>query len=162
MKVLHIGDIHLGCQLDNLRRHEEFEKVFAFLAEAVRNEGIEAALFAGDIFDSGAPSNESRALYYRFLVRLRNAGCRRIVIISGNHDSAKFLEAPREILEEMDIHVLGRIDPDAPEKEVIALGAAEDPAALVCAVPYLRAQGRRIGSHRRRARESGERNGDLN
>ena len=72
MKVLHIGDIHLGCQLDNLRRHEEFEKVFAFLAEAVRNEGIEAALFAGDIFDSGAPSNESRALYYRFLVRLRN------------------------------------------------------------------------------------------
>ena len=138
MKILHIGDIHLGCQLDNLRRHEEFEKVFAFLAEAVRNEGIEAALFAGDIFDSGAPSNESRALYYRFLVRLRNAGCRRIVIISGNHDSAKFLEAPREILEEMDIHVLGRIDPDAPEKEVIALGAAEDPAALVCAVPYLR------------------------
>ena len=138
MKILHIGDIHLGCQLDNLRRHDEFEKVFAFLAETVRNERIEAALLAGDVFDNGAPGNDSQALYYRFLVSLRDAGCRQIVIIAGNHDSAKFLEAPRAVLVRMDIHLIGRADPDAPEKEVIALGPAEDPAALVCAVPYLR------------------------
>ena len=62
MKVLHIGDIHLGSTLDNQRRNEEFKKIFRFLTEKVKAEGIEAALFAGDVFDNGTPSNESQNL----------------------------------------------------------------------------------------------------
>ncbi|MBQ6598194.1 MAG: exonuclease SbcCD subunit D C-terminal domain-containing protein, partial [Lentisphaeria bacterium] len=135
MKILHIGDIHLGCTLDNQRRHEEFEKVFHFLVEKVKSEQIEAALFAGDVFDNGAPSNDSQNLYYDFLMDLQKAGCRQIIVIAGNHDNANFLEAPQGLLQRMDIHVIGKVDPD---QEVIALGSKDDPAAYVCAVPYLR------------------------
>ncbi len=138
MKILHIGDIHLGCTLDNQRRHEEFEKVFAFLTELAAKEHAEAALFAGDVFDSGTPSVESQKLYFRFLEDLRCAGCRQIIAIAGNHDNANFLEAPQGLLRVMDIHVVGRPDPAHPEHEVIFLGPAEDPAAIVCAVPFLR------------------------
>ena len=138
MKILHIGDVHLGCTLDNLRRHDEFVKVFGFLAGLVRREKIEAALFAGDVFDNGTPSNDSQNLYYDFLVDLREAGCRQIVVIAGNHDSANFLEAPQGLLRRMSIHVVGKIDPRDPAAEVVALGPQENPAAYVCAVPFLR------------------------
>jgi exonuclease SbcC len=138
MKILHIGDIHLGCTLDNQRRHEEFEKVFRFLVEKVKSEQIEAALFAGDVFDNGTPSNDSQNLYYDFLMDLQKAGCRQIIVIAGNHDNANFLEAPQGLLRRMDIHVIGKVDQNDLSQEVITLGPKENPAAYVCAVPYLR------------------------
>ena len=138
MKILHIGDIHLGCTLDNQRRHEEFEKVFKFLTEKVKAEQIEAALFAGDVFDNGAPSNDSQNLYYDFLLDLQEAGCRQIIAIAGNHDNANFLEAPQGLLRRMNIHVIGKVDQNDLSQEVIALGPKDDPAAYVCAVPFLR------------------------
>ncbi|MBO4490572.1 MAG: exonuclease subunit SbcD [Lentisphaeria bacterium] len=138
MKILHIGDIHLGCTLDNQRRHEEFRKVFGFLTELVKKEHAEAALFAGDVFDSGTPSVDSQSLYFDFLLDLQAAGCRQIIAIAGNHDNANLLEAPQGLLQRMNIHVIGRPDPENPEQEVIALGPEKDPAAIVCAVPFLR------------------------
>lgn len=138
MKILHIGDIHLGCTLDNQRRHGEFEKVFRFLTDIVRSEHIEAALFAGDVFDNGTPSNDSQNLYYDFLLDLQEAGCRQIVAIAGNHDNSNFLEAPQGLLRRMNIHVIGKVDPSNPGQEVIVLGPEDDPAAFVCAVPFLR------------------------
>ena len=138
MKILHIGDIHLGCTLDNQRRHQEFEKAFGFLTEKVRAEHIEAALFSGDVFDNGTPSNDSQNLYYDFLLELQQAGCRQIIAIAGNHDNANFLEAPQGLLRRMNIHVIGKVDPDDLSQEVIALGEEENPAAIVCAVPFLR------------------------
>ncbi len=138
MKILHIGDIHLGCTLDGQRRNPELEKVFAWLAETARKEQAEAALLAGDIFDNGQPSNESQEMYYKLLGSLLRAGCRQIVVIAGNHDQPKFLEAPEGLLRQMDIHVIGQVDPDQLEREIIALGDSSAPSALVCAVPYLR------------------------
>lgn len=137
MKILHIGDIHLGCTLDNQRRHEEFEKVFKFLTGLIRTEQVETALFAGDVFDRGTPSVDSQTLYYDFLLDLQQAGCRRIIAIAGNHDNANLLEAPQGLLRRMNIHVIGRPDPAHLEQEVIPLGPAEAPAAIVCAVPFL-------------------------
>ena len=138
MKILHIGDIHLGCTLDNQRRHEEFEKIFRFLTGKVKEEHIEAALFAGDVFDNGAPSNDSQNLYYGFLRDLQQAGCRQIIAIAGNHDNANFLEAPQGLLRQQNIHVIGKVDRNNLSQEVIALGSKDDPAAYICAVPFLR------------------------
>ncbi|MBO4513436.1 MAG: exonuclease SbcCD subunit D C-terminal domain-containing protein [Victivallales bacterium] len=137
MKILHIGDIHLGCRLANISRNDEIKKVFDFLVETIRERGIEAVLLAGDVFDNGAPSSESQTLYYRFLLNMRLAGCRHVVVIAGNHDKAEFLEAPSGLLEELDIHVLGMVEQDNLEREVVRLGTDEAPAAFVCAVPYL-------------------------
>ena len=137
MKIMHIGDIHLGCKYREQSRNEEIKKVFDFLVGKVKEEGVEAALLAGDVFDNGLPSSESQGLYYGFLVRLQQAGCRQIIVIAGNHDKPEFLDAPRGLLESLDIHVIGKVDPEHLEQEVIALGDSEAPSAFVCAVPQL-------------------------
>ena len=138
MKILHIGDIHLGSSLEGISRNPELKKVLASLVEMVKEEGIEAALLAGDIFDNGSPSNESLALYFNFLSGLQEAGCRQVVVIAGNHDSRAFLAAPQEVLRKMDIHVVASVDQAHLEQEVVALGTPDAPSAYVCAVPYLR------------------------
>ena len=140
MKILHIGDIHLGCHLDNHSRNDELQKVFDFLVKSVKERGIQAALLAGDVFDAGRPSVESQDLYYSFLLKLQQAGCRSMVVIAGNHDNPDLLEAPGGLLKEMDIHVVGNVDAAHLEKEVIALSDGKDTAAYVCAVPFLRSR----------------------
>jgi DNA repair protein SbcC/Rad50 len=138
MKLLHIGDIHLGCKLLNLSRAEEFQRVFAYLTDLVKKECVEAVLISGDVFDTGAPSSESENLYYTFLRDLHEAGCKQVVIIAGNHDSPAQLKAPESLLKLSGIHMVAQIDREDPAKEVIPLGDPEHPAAYVCAVPYLR------------------------
>ena len=60
------------------------------------------------------------------------------VIISGNHDSPAFLDAPSNLLNLSDIHVIGTAR-DNPAEEVITLKGPDGRAELiVCAVPYLR------------------------
>ncbi len=137
MKILHIGDVHLGSKLYGYSRNDELKKVFTFLVGKVHDENIAAVLIAGDVFDNGHPSSLSQKLYYGFLMDLWQAGCRQIVIIAGNHDYPEFLEAPKELLERMNIHIVGRVMPEHLEYEVIALGDASNPAAIVCAVPQL-------------------------
>ena len=138
MKIFHIADIHLGCALDNLRRNRELEKILRFVVQKAREERVEAALLAGDIFNNGSPSNDSMQLYYQFLADLQKAGCRQTVIIAGNHDSAEFLEAPRGLLGQMNIRVFGKADAEHPENEVVPLGDPASPDAYVCAVPFPR------------------------
>ncbi len=138
MKLLHIGDIHLGCKLQNLSRAEEFQKVFAYLTDLVKKERVEAVLISGDVYDTGAPSSETENLYYTFLRDLHQAGCKQMVIIAGNHDSPAQLKTSQPFLQLEGIHVVAQIDREDPSKEVIPLGDPEHPAAYVCAVPYLR------------------------
>lgn len=134
MKILHVGDIHLGCLLENNRRNSEIQAVFDVLVKKVREDGIGAALLAGDVFDYGLPSSESQEIYYGFLEELHRVGCRHVIVIAGNHDNPDFLEAPHALLQRMHINVVGRIDADDLSREVISL----DDEAIVCAVPYLR------------------------
>ena len=137
MKILHIGDIHLGCRLENNSRNEEIARVFAFLLDLVKEKQIEATLLAGDVFDNGHPSVESQDMYYNFLLELQKNGCKQVVVIAGNHDNPDFLEAPKGLLQRMNIHVVGNVDSAHLEREVILLGEERSPSAIVCAVPQL-------------------------
>jgi exonuclease SbcD len=77
-------------------------------------------------------------LYYQFICRVANSRCRSIIIIAGNHDSPSFLNAPKNLLRALNVHVIGAIT-EQPEDEVIILNnAAAKPQVIVCAVPYLR------------------------
>lgn len=138
MKLLHTSDWHLGRNLFGRRRHEEFAAWLDWLAGAVEREAIDVLLVAGDVFDTGTPSNATQALYYRFLHRVAAARCRHTVVIAGNHDSPSLLDAPRELLQALQVHVVGQARASA-EQEVLTLHDAQGQAQLiVCAVPYLR------------------------
>lgn len=138
MKLLHTSDWHLGRALYGRKRYEEFEAFLAWLVETIQQNAIDVLLVAGDVFDTSAPSHRAQALYYRFLCRMAASSCRHVVVIAGNHDSPSFLNAPRELLKALDVHVVGHASED-PEDEVCVLADANGaPELIVCAVPYLR------------------------
>ncbi len=138
MRVLHTSDWHIGRTLYGRKRYEEFESFLTWLAETIQENSIDALLVAGDVFDTGAPSNRAQELYYKFLCRVAASSCRHVVVIAGNHDSPSFLNAPKELLKALDVHVVGS-STEFPEDEVLVLHNERDaPELIVCAVPYLR------------------------
>jgi exonuclease SbcD len=83
------------------------------LLDTLRKEQIDALLVAGDVFDAANPSATAQRQWYRFLSQARRQlPSLDIVAIAGNHDSAARLEAPRALLEELDIHVVGSLSRD--------------------------------------------------
>ena len=138
MRVLHTSDWHIGRTLYGRKRYEEFEAFLTWLAETIQQNAIDALLVAGDVFDTSAPSNRAQELYYRFLCRVAASSCRHVVVVAGNHDSPSFLNAPKELLKALDVHVVGS-STASPEDEVLVLCNEQDaPELIVCAVPYLR------------------------
>ena len=138
MKVLHTSDWHLGRTLYGRKRYEEFAAFLQWLNDTIVDQQVDILLIAGDVFDTSTPSNRAQELYYRFLCRVAGTQCRHIAIIAGNHDSPSFLNAPRELLRALNVHVVGAAA-DRPDDEVLVLDDADgNPEAIVCAVPYLR------------------------
>lgn len=138
MKILHTSDWHIGRTLYGRKRYEEFEAFLTWLAETIQQNEFDALLVAGDVFDTSAPSNRAQELYYRFLCRVAASSCRHVVVVAGNHDSPSFLNAPKELLKALDVHVVGSSS-EALEDEVLVLRNEHgDPELIVCAVPYLR------------------------
>ena len=138
MRVLHTSDWHIGRTLYGRKRYEEFEAFLTWLAETIQQNTIDALLVAGDVFDTSAPSNRAQELYYRFLCRVSASSCRHVVVVAGNHDSPSFLNAPKELLKALNVHVVGS-STASPEDEVLVLRNDQNtPELIVCAVPYLR------------------------
>lgn len=138
MKILHTSDWHLGRTLFGRKRYEEYGAFLDWLAQAIRDNGIDVLVVAGDVFDTTAPGNRAQELYYRFLCRAASLCCRHVVVISGNHDSPFFLDAPKELLKALEVHVTGSPSGN-PEDEVLVLRDGEGvPELIVCAVPHLR------------------------
>ena len=138
LKILHTSDWHLGRSLYDRKRYDEYEKFLNWLAEFIEVQNIDILLVAGDIFDTTTPGNRAQELYYQFLTKASRSGCRHLVITGGNHDSPSFLNAPKELLRYINVHVIGAVS-DSPEEEVIILhNKSQVPEAIICAVPYLR------------------------
>lgn len=137
MRLLHTSDWHLGKRLFDKERYDVFENFLTWLLGTIRKERVDTLIVAGDIFDTAVPTNKSLRLYYDFLSQLTGSGCRHVVIVSGNHDSPTLLEAPKEILASLGVHVIGGAE--NPENEVIELKDSSGKLeGVVCAVPFLR------------------------
>jgi len=139
MKLLHTSDWHLGRNLYGHKRLAEYGEFLDWLAATVAAEEIDILCVAGDVFDTTTPNNRVQSLYFSFLRKLLDTKCRKLVITGGNHDSPSLLEAPRALLREMNIEVIGRSG--TVEDEIIIVHDDKGlPAALICAVPFLRDQ----------------------
>lgn len=144
LRVLHTSDWHIGRTLYGRKRFEEFEAFLIWLSETIQQNEIDVLLVAGDVFDTNAPSNRAQELYYQFLCRVATSACQHVVIVAGNHDSPSFLNAPKELLKSLNIHVIGN-STGCPTDEVLVLRNLHDvPQLIVCAVPYLRDRDIRI------------------
>ncbi len=138
MKFIHTSDWHLGRSLYGRKRYREHQQFLDWLVTLIAEEDIEALLVAGDIFDSSTPSNRALQLYYQFLCRVADSGCRHVVITAGNHDSPSLLNAPREVLRFLNVHVIGAMTESLEDEILLLKNQAGEPEMIVSAVPYLR------------------------
>ncbi len=138
MKTLHTSDWHLGRSLYGRKRYEEFDAFLSWLAKTIQQQQIDVLLVAGDVFDTTAPSNRAQALYYQFLCRIAASSCRHVIVIAGNHDSPSFLNAPKELLRALDVHVIGATTENREDEVLLLKNQDGSPELIVCAVPYLR------------------------
>ena len=89
------------------------------------------------------PANSAQRLYYDMIRALSGTSVMATVITAGNHDSQRFLEAPRALLETMNCFVAG----ESPESQAFVLrDDAGEPLLAVAAVPFLREGDVRGGS----------------
>ncbi|MDR2233725.1 MAG: exonuclease SbcCD subunit D C-terminal domain-containing protein [Tannerella sp.] len=139
MKLLHTSDWHLGRTLYSKKDRQDEQAAFLrWLLWTIESNNVELLIVAGDIFDNATPSSASQKLYYDFLIDVRRSGCRNVVIVGGNHDSPSFLNAPKDILATLNVHVIGNAT-ENPEDEVIEIcDNSDETCAVVCAAPFLR------------------------
>ncbi|GJM32001.1 MAG: nuclease SbcCD subunit D [Saprospiraceae bacterium] len=138
MKVLHTSDWHLGQKFLYNDREEEHQMALDWLTVTIREQEVQTLIVAGDIFDIGNPPNYARRMYYRFLTGLLGSCCRHIVITGGNHDSPAMLNAPRELLASLNIHVVAAATEDVADEVIELKNKQGELEAVVAAVPFLR------------------------
>lgn len=139
MKFIHTADWHLGNSMHDIDRIGEICAFFKWLKGQIEEQKAEALIVSGDIFDTINPPLEARHEYYKFLSTLLDSCCRNIIIVAGNHDSAPLIDAPKDLLEALNIHVVGRISDIPLEDCVFELKDAVGNAIAVCAaVPFVR------------------------
>ncbi len=134
MKIIHTSDWHIGHKLYEKSREKEHKLFFKWLHKFIEENSVELLLVSGDIFDSAIPSNSSLKLYYDFLISLQDTKCKSIIITAGNHDSPNTLEAPKELLNALNISVIGKVDENIDNMLFPIKGSN----IIVVAIPFLR------------------------
>lgn len=101
MRLLHTSDWHVGKLMRGASRADEHRAVLAEISRIAGEESVDLVLVAGDLFETAAPGPESEQVVYRALLDL--AGVAPVVVVAGNHDNARRLEAVAPLL------TLGRV-----------------------------------------------------
>lgn len=88
MKFLHIADLHLGKRLNGVSFLEDQISLLNQISALAEAEHADAVVIAGDVYQKASPQSEAMAAFDAFVTRLAPAGIR-VLVISGNHDSAQ-------------------------------------------------------------------------
>ena len=90
MRILHTSDWHLGRSFHREGMLTHQAAYVDHLLEVVATEQVDVVVVAGDVYDRALPAVDAVALLDEGLHRLVSAGAR-VVLSSGNHDSARRL-----------------------------------------------------------------------
>lgn len=139
MKIIHTSDWHLGNRLMDKSRQGEFRAFLDWLLAVMAEQGAEALLVSGDIFDNRDPGAPALQMFSDFLSRADATGCRQVVLTAGNHDGVSVPEAVNPLLQRYGARLIYRLTADTAAECLVPLSGSDgEPAALVCAVPFLR------------------------
>lgn len=116
MKFFHLSDLHIGKQLHHYNMSEEQRDILQQIINLAKSGQPDAVILAGDIYDVPVPSAEAVSIFDSFLSSLNAIEPRiPVLIIAGNHDSAKRLDFASSILAKHDVHIAG-MPPSKPEE----------------------------------------------
>ncbi len=136
MRLLHTGDWHVGRSIRGRSRAEEFAAVLDEVVGIATQQGVDAVLHAGDLYDHRSPAPEADALVFEALVRLYEADIP-VVAITGNHDSALRLEALARLLRPLNVTVVPKVVPPNGGSLVEVSPRDGSHAAVVACVPFV-------------------------
>ena len=87
MRILHTSDWHIGRTFHGHSTLTALASVLDAMVEEVRARGVDVVIVSGDVFDSATPAAACYPVLGGALSRLHAAGAR-VIVTSGNHDSA--------------------------------------------------------------------------
>jgi exonuclease SbcD len=96
MRLLHTSDWHLGLSDHRIDRRPDHDHMLGQIAAIARDERVDLILNTGDLFDRESPSIETLRHAWSSLEEL--AVIAPVVVVCGNHDSAKLFELMGTIL----------------------------------------------------------------
>jgi len=136
VRFLHTADWHVGKAIRGRSRNEEFAAALDELVGIAVDEGVDAVLLAGDVYEHRSAAPEADSIVFDAFLRLHDAGIR-VVAIPGNHDSAVRLEALGKLLRPIGVEVAHRVLPPGSGGivEVPSRDGAE--VAEVACVPFV-------------------------
>lgn len=135
MRILHTADWHIGRTLRGRSRADEHVAALDEIAQIARARDVDLVLVAGDVFDTSAPTAESEEIAYRGLLALAETGAR-VVVIAGNHDHPRRLEAVRPLLGLGSVAVQATLVRPG-EGGVIDIATGSGTVARIALVPFL-------------------------
>ena len=109
MKFIHLADLHIGKRVNDFPMIEDQRYILEQITEIIREETPQAVLIAGDVYDKPVPPQEAVQLFDDFISGLADMNTR-VLIISGNHDSAERLSFGSRIMDKRGIHFSGVYD----------------------------------------------------
>ncbi len=104
MKLLHLGDLHLGKSLAEFDLADDQKYILCQILDIVKKEKVDTVLIAGDVYDKAIPSEMATNLLDFFLCELEKIQVNTFVI-SGNHDSDDRLNYVSSLLESKKIYI---------------------------------------------------------
>ena len=105
MKILHLGDLHLGKRVNEISMIEDQKFILDQIVTLVKEEKIDVILLCGDIYDKAIPTIEAIHLLDEFLEELSDLKVK-VLMISGNHDSSERLSFGRNLFKRSNFNIL--------------------------------------------------------
>lgn len=132
MRFLHTSDWHLGRSFHRVGLLDAQRSFVDFLVTAVQEQQVDAVLVSGDVYDRAWPPLAAVEIYDDALHRLAALGVQ-VVLISGNHDSARRLGVGAGLVDRAGVHL--RTDPARCADPVLLTDGHGEVA--VYGIPYL-------------------------
>ena len=109
MKLLHIGDLHLGKSLGDFDLIRDQKYILDQLLGIIKEQSVDGVLIAGDVYDKAVPSEAAMNLLDYFLSSLSRSGVSTFMI-SGNHDSDDRLNYGSDLFAANQIYIASKYD----------------------------------------------------
>lgn len=109
MKLMHVGDLHLGRSLGDFDLTEDQEYLLDQLLGIVEKQAVDAVLIAGDVYDKAIPSEAATRMLDYFLSSLAKRNVN-VYMVSGNHDSDERLNYGSSLFETNHIFISTKYD----------------------------------------------------
>ena len=109
MKILHLGDLHLGKRVNEISMIEDQKFILDQIVTLVKEEKIDVILLCGDIYDKAIPTIEAIHLLDEFLEELSDLKVK-VLMISGNHDSSERLSFGRNLFKRSNLYIASQFN----------------------------------------------------